>query len=238
MSEFAYVSFVNNNQIYIDLMKTTIQSVIDFSKYKFIIYCINIPNKVFEDHDRIIIRNIDDTIANIYYYKPFVIADAIKKGLRSGYYIESDDVLTPIADSYLYYHSFSIKNIPLSPIHPDDYIVPETDMKMLDIELSKTQPYIHGHILFNSSCLSFIEEWFYHCNKSNYLFKNADETVLNLMYWKYKCKNHYLNIIDPWYENFYSKSIYKNTACTFHGCKDPNIQKKLLNDIKKELKNI
>jgi hypothetical protein len=238
MLDFAYVSFVNNNQTYIDLMKTTIQSIIQFSKYKFIIYCVGIPNKVFEDHEQIIIRNIDDTLNSVYYYKPFVITDAIKQGLKSGFYIEADDVLTPIADNYLYYQSFSIKDVPLSPIHPDDVIIPENDIKMIDNNLSKTQHYIHGHVLFNSSCLPFIEEWLYHCVKSNHFFRNADETVLNLMYWKYNCKNHYLKIIDPWYENFYNEPNSRKIACTFHGCKEPNIQKKLLDDIKKELKNI
>lgn len=109
---------------------------------------------------------------------------------------------------------------------------------MIDNNLSKTQHYIHGHVLFNSSCLPFIEEWLYHCVKSNHFFRNADETVLNLMYWKYNCKNHYLKIIDPWYENFYNEPNSRKIACTFHGCKEPNIQKKLLDDIKKELKNI
>ena len=75
MLDFAYVSFVNNNQIYIDLMKTTIQSVIQFSKYKFIVYCVGIPNKVFDDHEQIIIRNIDDTLSNIYYYKPLMLSN-------------------------------------------------------------------------------------------------------------------------------------------------------------------
>jgi hypothetical protein len=63
-------------------------------------------------------------------------------------------------------------------------------------------------------------------------FRNADETALNMMYWKYNCKNHYLPIIDPYYECFYSDSQnYRDTAFTFHGCKDPIIQEQLLKDI-------
>ena len=235
---FAYVSFVNNNQTYIDLMKTTIDSVIQFSKYKFIVYCVGIKEKVFDDHEQIIIRNIDIVLPNIYYYKPYVITDAIKQGLTSGYYIESDDVLTPIADNYLFNKSLDIKDIPLSPIHPCNCIVSNNDINMVGSNIKITQHYIHAHVLFNSSCLPFIEEWLYHCVKSNYFFKNADETVLNIMYWKYKCKNHYLEIIDPWYEHFYDDFKNTNIICTYHGCKDSNAQRKLLNDLKNELKNI
>ena len=75
---FAYVSFVTNNQTYIDLMKTTIDSVKHFSKYKLIIYCVNIPEKVFDDCDQIIIRNINIILPNVYYYKPYVIIDSNK----------------------------------------------------------------------------------------------------------------------------------------------------------------
>ena len=232
MHDFAYVSFVNNNNNYINLMKTTIESVIHFSKHKFIIYCVDIPEKVFEDNDQIIIRNITDKLSNIYYYKPFVIADAIKKGLKSGYYIEADDVLTPFADEYLHNHSLSLKNIPISPIHPDDVDIPTKDMIFAGIT-KKTQHYIHGHVLFNSDCLLFIEEWLHICTtSSNHSFRNADETVLNLLYWKYNCKQHYLEIIDPWYEFFYS-DYPKNKMVSFHGCKDPNTQKKLFEDMKK-----
>jgi len=240
--DFAYVSFVNNNQTYIDLMKTTIKSVIQFSKYKFIIYFIdeNENKDIFNEdfREQIIIRRIKEKLPNIYYYKPYIIIDAIKKGLKSGYYIESDDVLTPMADNYLFNKMLDIKDIPLSPIHPSNYIVQRNDINVVDSNLQITQEYIHGHILFNASCLPFIEEWFYHCMKSNYFFKNGDETVLNIMYWKYNCKNHYLKIIDPWYENFYNEPETRNIACTYHGCKDPDIQLKLFNDIKNELKNI
>lgn len=227
---FAYVSFVTNNQTYIDLMKTTIDSVKHFSKYKLIIYCVNIPEKVFDDCDQIIIRNINIILPNVYYYKPYVIIDSIKQGLKSGYYIESDDVLTPFADDYLYKETLLINTIPISPIHPDDVQIPIIDMVTVN-SLTKTQHYIHAHVLFTDNCLSFIEEWMNYCLKYNN-YKNADETVLNLMYWKYNCKNHYLEIIDPWYENFYSNILqYSSPICTYHGCKDPLIQRKLFNEL-------
>lgn len=233
MIDFAYVSFVNYNLNYIELMKSTIKSVIIFSKYSLILYCVDFPADIvfpFEEHNQLIIRHIRNiNLPNIYYYKPFVIIDAIKNGLDKGYYIESDDILTPNADAFLYEQSLLLCNIPISPIHPDNVQIPSIDKLIVD-SLIQTQHYIHGHVLFSSTCLAFIEEWLNYCLKYDN-FKNADETVLNLLYWKNNCSKHYLDIIDPWYECFYSDSKYHDKACTFHGCKDPMIQSQLLNDM-------
>ena len=232
--QFAYVSFVNYNQNYIELMKTTILSVIHFSKHPFIVYCVNFPTTTanFCSDERLILRFItDDTVTNIYYYKPFVIADALKQGLLSGYYIESDDVLTPFADDYLLSKLSLISYIPLSPIHPDDVTIPHEDMIVASCT-QKTQHYIHGHVLFTDNCLPFIIQWLQICmTASHHSFRNADETVLNIMYWKYNCVNHYLPIIDPWYQNFYLVS-YNPFICTYHGCKNPQEQYQLFLDMK------
>ena len=248
-NEFAYVSFVNFNPNYIQLMKSTILSVLHFSKHPFIIYCVNFPlsfisknsNEIFgfdiHNTNRIIIRFIaNHSITNIYYFKPFVIADALKQGLQAGYYIESDDILTPFADDFLYSKLPSISYIPLSPIHPDDVNIPPQDMSIASCE-KKTQHYIHGHVLFTHNCLPFIIQWLSICTSSSphHSFRNADETVLNIMYWKYNCENHFLPIIDPWYQNFYDISFDKfqnNTLCSFHGCKNPQEQYKLFLDMK------
>lgn len=248
--KFAYVSFVNFHQNYIDLMKSTILSVLHFSKHPFIIYCVNFPhsfiskntNEIFgtNNNNRIILRFITNhSITNIYYYKPYVIADALKQGLEAGYYIESDDILTPFADDFLISKLSLISYIPLSPIHPDDVDIPPQDMSIASCE-KKTQHYIHGHVLFTHYCLPFILQWLSICLSSSphHSFRNADETVLNIMYWKYNCENHFLPIIDPWYENFYTTSILssqKNTPmiiCSFHGCKNPETQHQLFLDMK------
>jgi hypothetical protein len=252
--KFAYVSFVNFHQNYIDLMKSTILSVLHFSKHPFIIYCVNFPlsfiskniTEIFDTNDddttttkRIILRFITNhSITNIYYFKPYVIADALKQGLEAGYYIESDDILTPFADDFLNSKLSLISYIPLSPIHPDDVNVPSQDMSIASCE-KKTQHYIHGHVLFTHNCLPFILQWLSICISSSphHSFRNADETVLNIMYWKYNCENHFLPIIDPWYENFYTSSalpssFFSSSICSFHGCKNPETQYQLFLDMK------
>lgn len=234
---FAYVSFVNYNENYIKLMKTTIDSVKEFSSYPLILYCIDFPldidiHTIFDNlTSQIIIRYINNiNLPVIFYYKPYIILDAIKNGLNYGYYIESDDVLTPFADSILLKAAKKLHNYPISPIHPVDAKIPDANCQILNIT-KKTNHYIHAHVLFANTNLNFIEEWLQSCFKAT-TFENADETVLNLLYWKYELRNHHLDLIDPWYENFYTNPPTRNLVCSYHGCKDYNIQSKLLQDMK------
>ena len=234
--DFAYVTFVNENVTYINLMKTTINSVLKFSKYKIIVYCINFDgNYTFPFDDRLVIRNISNVrLSSIYYFKPYVIMDSIRRGLQHGFYIESDDVLTPFCDR-VYDIAQNLQELPISPIHPVSHLLPLNDMIFLNV-ISKTQGYIHAHVVFKYTNLKFILEWFHECLKKNN-FINADETVLNCMYWNYGCINHFLgNELfpnDPYYLQFYERPEIRdmNHIFTFHGCKDPDEQKKLLDDM-------
>jgi len=225
--DFAYVSFITNNQPYIDLIKITIESVRLFSKYKFIVYCIDIPEGTIQPSDHLILRYINNIkLPSVYYFKPFIILNAIEQGLESGYYIEADDVITPQCDS-LFEKSKKLTDICISPIHPDEPYISQNYMSHIGVE-HKTQHYIHAHVLFRNTNYQFIKEWFANCLKSTGFC--WDETALNCTYWKYKCVNHFLDIIDPWYESFYVDEN-TSTACTFHGCKNPIIQQKLLHDM-------
>ena len=229
---FYYVTFVNYNNQYLNLLKSTVESVKQFSKYKLIIYFIDCPENISNDfqHEKIIIKHINNiNLPNIYYYKPYVIIDAIKNGVYTGYYIESDDILTPYADS-LCEIANNLTDLPISPIHPDFQQIPQLDFEVCGVN-SPTQHYIHGHVCFKNTNLPFLEEWMYYCLEYN-SFRNADETVLNMMYWKYGCQNHYLPIIDPYFEYFYTDDSTRKSAYSFHGAKDPEIQWKLFIDMK------
>ena len=229
--EFAYVTFVNYNCNYIELMKSTIDSVLKFSKYKIIVYCIDFPvNNIFIFNKNIILKYLNNiNLPNIHYYKPYIIKDSIENGLQHGYYIESDDIITPLCDA-LYEKAQKLDTLPISPIHPNNVKIPQKDINVIDKNIIPTQPYTHGHVLFKHTNINFINEWLEYCIKQkNYL--NDDETVLNILYWKYNCKDHYLDIIDPWYECFYNDIKYREISCTFHGCKDHIVQRKLLDDL-------
>ena len=132
--EFAYVTFVNYNYNYIELMKSTIDSVVEFSKYKIIVYCIDFPDNinVFNKDERIVVIYLNNiNLPNIHYYKPYIIKDSIENGLKHGYYIESDDVITPYCDN-LYFKAQNLDILPISPIHPNNVVIPQKDIDVID----------------------------------------------------------------------------------------------------------
>lgn len=226
---FAYISFVNERPPYPELMKITLESHRRFSKLPFILYLVGEAKpEWFIPHPLLHIIQLPTTIQlqSIFFYKPFIIQDALKRGLQAGYYVESDDIFTKDADliqSYLY----KIKTIPLSPIHPDGscFPIPQGYLEAVGAE-EETQPYCHGHVLFTKDCLSFIEEWLYKCQCLQGL--NWDESVLNALYWKYECKEHYMPIIDEDFHHFLTPDTHPTpkfgafvSPITIHGCKDP-----------------
>lgn len=230
---FAYVSFVNNNPMYLGLMKSTIESVQTYSKHNLILYLVNVPPSVVDEYfpnkKQLIIRHITTILTNIFFYKPFVIIDAIKQGLETGYYIESDDVLTPYADRELPQKASMLSIYPICPIHPSNP-TPINYMNNLGV-LEKTQHYIHGHVLFKASNLDFLEEWYNACYAYN--GENSDESALNCMFWRHKLTNHYMDIVDYYYTNFYESVETRNKTYSYHGCKNPLEQAKLLEDMNK-----
>jgi len=225
--DFAYVTFVNNNYLYKELMKSTILSNQYFSKYPIIVYCVDIPehDNPFIQSDKCIVRNIRNIdVCHIFNYKPYVIIDAIKNGLKSGYYIESDDLLTPNSDTI-------IKNLalldkyPISPRHPNNVDISTDFMNNLGVA-SKTMAYIHAHVLFKNTNIDFLTEWFNNCLKS--FGECWDESALNCTYWKHGLTNHYLDVIDPYYTVFFENEGIINSIITLHGCKDPRIHSSIL----------
>ena len=234
-NNFYYVTFVNNNKIYLDLLEVLIESIKIFSKYSIIVYFVSVPNDIVSKFSReygnkIVCRQIEDFgLISIYYYKPYIILDAIKNGLENGFYIDVDNVITKYCDDIVSVLD-KLTDIPISPIHPDDVDIPKYYMQNLGLNTDRTQHYVHAScLLFKKSNLEFLKEWYNNCLKSRFAF--WDETCLNCTYWKYNCKEHYLPIIDPYFDQFYSKSDNFNQIYTYHGCKDLSKQKKLLFDL-------
>lgn len=239
---FSYITFVNNSKIYLDLLKVLLESIKQFSTKSIIIYFLSVPDDIIADvispyESQVVVRkiNVEDlNFYSIYYYKPFVIIDAIEKGLENGFYVDTDNIITKHCDKNVL-HSlqkhFTDEAIPISPIHPDDVDVPGYYMNNLGVK-ERTQHYIHAScLLFKKSNLEFLKLWFSYCLKSKYVF--WDETCLNCTYWKYNCKLHYLPVIDPYFDQFYTKSLNLKQIYLFHGCKDASQQKKLLEDLSK-----
>jgi hypothetical protein len=89
---------------------------------------------------------------------------------------------------------------------------------------TKTQPYVHGHVLFTAKNLAFIEEWFNACMISTGHY--WDESALNCILWKHEVKDHYLPLIDPYFGSFLEmteeiSSHMCDLVVLYDGCKDP-----------------
>ena len=194
---FAFVTFVNAKEPYPQIMEVCLMSHRLFSKVPLILYTHGVsPSEFTECGSNVIHVPIDSAVElpNVFYYKPYVIRDSIRRGLKAGFYIEADDILTPAADSVQDYCS-RITTMPLSPIHQSPITVSDEYMRNLGT-LEQTQHYVHGHVLFTASTLPFIEEWFEACMKSTGEY--WDEAALNCILWKHGAKDHFMPMIDPW----------------------------------------
>lgn len=228
--EFAYVTFVTQDEPYMSLMKHTIRSVLTFSKYPIIVYCVNFTTPPqFDTHERVHIRRVSGTMPCVFVWKPYIICDSIEKGLEKGMYIEADDIITPRADIL---KDYTRETYPVCPIHEKDNDIPLWYMRKVGA-IRKTQPYVHGHVLFRKTNIAFLREWLSTCQ---YMMKDMvayDESVLNCLYWKHRVHNHYMGRVDPSEPDaFYRHSPEeRGLVCMYHGCKDPVKQEKLLDDL-------
>ena len=217
---------MTNHDPHRELMKETIRSVLTFSKYPIIVYCIDFPDPPFVQHERVIIRHASGSFPSVFMWKPWIICDSIEKGLQSGMYIEADDVITPLADSL---KDYTRERFPICPRHTTDYDLPFLYMFKMGCTV-KTQPYVHGHVLFRNTNLPFLREWFHVCSYMMEYKLAYDESVLNCLLWKYHVRDHYIGIIDPSEPDaFYKHSPEdRKLACMYHGCKDLVKQRELL----------
>ena len=243
---FAFVSFVNAQYPYPQMMQLVLASHRRFSSAPLILYTHTIEPEFFDPHPNVYIIPIDEehTLPSVYYYKPYVICDALKRGLQAGYYIEADDILTPACDSIQSYLP-RITTIPLSPIHPDGCTPPVAQGYIQAVGAKQqTQPYCHGHVLFTAACAPFLEAWFEACLRI--LGLHWDESVLNCLYWKEGCSDHYLPILDWGYHYFLMspeererwETTYPHvgafaTPITIHGAKDLHVIKEILDRLSK-----
>lgn len=237
--EEGFVSFATRS--YFDLLEVMLDSVHYFSTRPVIVYGINddIPFST-QKYPRLIKRRIDVDYKflmrpRIFYQKPNIIQ---KCGIKYGIYIEADDILNYGVDN-LFAIARKVKNTPICPVHEHDPCDQETVMKRLNVE-KKSMPYVHGHILFSYQCLPFVREWYQACLDYGHLAPNADETVLNVLLWKYKSQT-YTSVYDPYGKegiNAYLMGLpapmsysvnHKVKYYMFHGVKDPQDARDIFN---------
>lgn len=222
MIEEGFVSFATPN--YFPLLEVLIESVHSFSTRPIIVYGVweDVPFST-EKYPRLIKRKIPYIEGDIMAQKSLIM---LESGLKYGIYVEADDIVNLGVDRLFDYCRQS-RSYPLCPIHPSDPTNHKPIMDFFGVK-EKTMPYVHGHVLFSHACMPFIQEWRNLCVQYDHHCAHHDETLLNILLWKYGV-TEYMAIYDPYYGCYHNyvnaKRAGDNTVddtiyySMFHGCK-------------------
>ena len=216
-----FVTFATSN--YFPLLEVTLASVHEFSTRPIVAYGVNadIPFSC-ERFPRLIKRRIDIDLSrmNIFVLKPWIMLDS---KINYGIYIEADDIVNAQVDE-LFDFAHMVKDYPLCPYHPQQPDNQQSIMRLLGVSY-KSMPYVHAHVIFSQSCRSFIQEWYQACLEHINKACCYDETILNVLLWKYGA-TRYVPLYDAYYmrvNEFFEGKHLENPYefCMIHGCKNP-----------------
>ena len=253
-----YVTFVNNKSPYLELTDILVDSVLEFSTRSIEVFAINFDYKYKPEEDRIIRRRIDTTtesFRDICFCKTYA---SLNSSFDYGIQLDGDMIITPDADK-LFRECYDINELPKGCLNYHDPNNQEHMMNYLNVS-KKTQPYVYGTYLFNYTCNNFFKELYSIEQKVfNFSYEQIechDETLLNVLLWKYN-SNRYVDLYIPYYEYFieiYLDNIDKKIVSlkpekgTFndlkntnyyicHGCKDVEKSRQILERIKNKYYN-
>lgn len=239
----AFITYANSG--YFPLVEVLLESVKAFSSHPIVVFGINddVPFSTdrfpFMVKKRIDIDNLQHH--DIIFAKPLVIENA---GVRRGVFVDADVILNEGCDVLFKYCDYAI-NYPLCPIFPWEVNYEGKLMQILNVT-KKTMPYVHlPLVVFNESCKPFIQEWVKYTGPEYRPFAPCfDETVFNVLLWKHGVENWYFNLCDPYYalaydylsggkkqhvQHGYKNWIGKIDFYLFHGCKEAEEARKILN---------
>jgi len=230
-----YVTFVNNNEKYLKLLEILIESVLLFSSQNIEVFSINFD--YIHSSNRVLNRRINmmnETIDTIYFSKLY---SSFNSCFEYGIQLDSDFIITKNMDK-LFDDARLVGELPLGSIHPCDPNDQTMLMHLLNVGV-KTQPYVHATYLFSDKSKVFLEE----CYKLSQLLiqknihlPNYDETLLNVMLWKYG-SSKWVDCYDPYFDLFlnpektqeHGYSWMKNiNFYSCHGIKDPLFARNVL----------
>jgi hypothetical protein len=228
MIESGFVTFLTSG--YEALTTVLLRSVLEFSSKPIVVCGVGFFPKFPISDDRIIVKKLNDSRANgssIYYQKFNCI---LNSEINRGIYVESDDIVNYKIDEL--FDSCPSHNFIVAPKHPLD---PNNQCQMMQrfgVGL-KTQPYVHGHILFSENSIPFISECYETALSVGNVGANWDETILNVLLWKYGRTDCITEVYDPYFEMYKQYLNGQSPFCNgyenqmalthhmFHGCKNP-----------------
>ncbi|HEY2810910.1 MAG TPA: hypothetical protein VGJ00_05935 [Rhabdochlamydiaceae bacterium] len=240
--EEGFVTLATPN--YFGILETLVESVHIFSTRPVIAYGLgaDIPLSV-EKYPRLIKRRLYDVEEDAFAQKS---RSMIESGLRQGIWVDADLIVNQGVDT-LFTLCKKISRFPLVPIHPEDPDNQRNIMQFLNVD-KKTMPYVHDCvILFTQECMPLLKEWHSYCLQYDEQAICKDETILNVLLWKYGVKD-YLPICDPYFETYeqYVKNkpigwgyqdIKEINYYMFHGRKDASRAREILRELIKYQEN-
>jgi hypothetical protein len=237
-----YVTYVDDNPRYRELVDILIESVLSFSNRSIEVFSINCD--YYHSSGRVLNQRVDikeKNMSTICYTKLY---SSINCSFDHGIQLDSDIIITDKMDT-LFEKAREVGQTPLCPIHPSDPNDQDWLMSYLGVKI-KTQPYIHAaSYIFSNSCKPFLQECYDVSQKLvsiGYTPPWYDETILNTMLWKYKSEKYVDNYVpyfgcflDPSTKNTHGYGWMENVNFyTCHGIKDPSLAKSVLIDLQRK----
>ena len=248
--KIGFVTFCTEN--YIDIMNNLLESVLSFSKYDIIVYCLNFNYK--HDSNRVQIKRID--LDNLSYFNicKMKLYATIDCGLDIGLILDCDMIVTNQIDNIFEENLDKVINseYPLFAKHPHnpfdrgDY----TDMIKKYTNKKPKMKWVYASYLFSKKNVWFIEKVYNEMSQINNQI-GEDELIINAFLTDYEVNydigynylpNGLNDMIDIFFnrvENTVDNNPYLQCECPvkfyiFHGhlCKNVNEGKKLINEIK------
>lgn len=235
-----FVTFVNQNPLYLELTNILIDSLLAFTDLPIEVNSINFDYK--HDSNRIIVKRINlqqENYETVCYAK---IQSFLNTDFDYSMGLDADCIALPnITDIFNEKNYKKMGDFVLPPKH-------ESDPKNLDhvckfFHIQQTQPYVHGNFLYGKNSKPFLQNVYDNCmiaKEFNIYLPNYDESMLNITLWQNYLINHYLPLYDPWYEvyldfeeknpGFQSGVFNRKDFLYVHGCKDPQIARNILKD--------
>ncbi|CAF0750270.1 unnamed protein product [Adineta ricciae] len=236
----AFVTFCNNNQRYLDLLKVLLDSVHTFSTRHIIAFGIDVDLNIDPTpYPRLIKRRISqrDCGPSVYFCKIHAI---VSSNVDYGVLMETDDVVNYNVDLLFDVLHVWPYPVPLSPRHPDDPQNYHHFMRQFNVS-KRSLPYIHAHMIWNYHAIPFLRNLRELLRRGHFHGSNYDETAVNVMLWHAKA-NYTLCKYDPFFTFSEAYELWPNiTNCTrychtvfitLHGSKDAPISAALLERLK------
>lgn len=206
-NDFAYVTCGNIN--YMGVIEKMVQSLLEFSKRKVLVYGINCD--VPFDYPNVIKRRLDieeHSEHDRWYWKQHSNIASINENFENFVWIDGDVVVNYNVDDFSK-HFDELEHYPISDVHLHEEFIGPTGRNEGDIQLfnellvnekhrgvKKFLPFSHVcAYIYNKKCGWFFQEIldeYYNCDltqyKSHYLWN--DEGIHNLLLWKYGLRKH------------------------------------------------